>query len=318
MDVIACSGLTKRFGQTLAVDRLELRVGAGQVYGFLGPNGAGKTTTIRMLLGLIAPTSGRIVLLGGRLPDPSLTGRTGSMIEEPAFYPWLSGQQNLRVLAATSGGAASRTAGAAEIGRVLGVTGLSGAAARKVRTYSQGMRQRLGVAAAMLGRPPLLIIDEPTNGLDPSGIRDIRELLRGLAADGTTVFLSSHLLAEVEQVCDRVAVIVQGRLVGEGPPAMLGAIRRQVRVVVDAADCAAAARLLGRWPIKIAAAGAGRELVVRHESGRDVNAALIAGGVVAESVAVEQPRLEDRFLEIIQPESVQDDERTGHDVAPAS
>src|SRR5215467_7520589 len=182
MDMIACSELTKRFGSTTAVDRLQLAVGPGLVYGFLGPNGAGKTTTIRMLLGLIGPTSGQIELLGARLPDPRLTARTGSMIEEPAFYPWLTGRQNLQVIAATSGGVPAQ-----EIGRVLGLTGLSGTASRKVRTYSQGMRQRLGLAAAMLGRPPLLIIDEPTNGLDPSGIRDIRELLRGLAADGTTV-----------------------------------------------------------------------------------------------------------------------------------
>ncbi len=234
MDVIACDELTKRFGSTTAVDRLHVRVGAGQVYGFLGPNGAGKTTTIRMLLGLISPTAGQIELLGRRLPDRWATALTGSMIEEPAFYPWLTGRQNLQVLGATSGGAARCGAlTPREIARVLGLTGLSDAAARKVRTYSQGMRQRLGIAAAMLGRPPLLIIDEPTNGLDPSGIRDIRELLRGLAADGTTVFLSSHLLAEVEQVCDRVAVIVRGRLVDEGPPATLGATKRRVRVRVD-------------------------------------------------------------------------------------
>jgi ABC-2 type transport system ATP-binding protein len=318
VDVITCAGLTKRFGQTLAVDGLNLRVGAGLVYGFLGPNGAGKTTTIRMLLGLIAPTGGQIELLGGPLPDPRLTARTGSMIEEPAFYPWLTGRQNLQVLAATSGGAASRSAGAAEIGRVLGMTGLCGAAANKVRTYSQGMRQRLGIAAAMLGRPPLLIIDEPTNGLDPSGIRDIRELLRGLAADGTTVFLSSHLLAEVEQVCDRVAVIVRGRLVDEGPPATLGAIRRQVRVLVDAADGGVAARLLSRWPVELATAGACQELVVGHDSGREVNAALIAGGVVAESVVVEQPGLEDRFLEITTgPDTTPANERIDDDVAAA-
>ncbi|HEY2687027.1 MAG TPA: ABC transporter ATP-binding protein [Streptosporangiaceae bacterium] len=306
MDVIACTRLTKRFGATVAVDRLDLRVGAGQVYGFLGPNGAGKTTTIRMLLGLIAPTGGAIELLGGRLPDPRLTARAGSMIEEPAFYPWLTGRQNLQVLAATSGGVPAQ-----EIGRVLGLTGLSGAAARKVRTYSQGMRQRLGIAAAMLGRPPLLIIDEPTNGLDPSGIRDIRELLRELAGDGTTIFLSSHLLAEVEQVCDRVAVIVRGRLVDEGPPAELGVIRRLVRVLVDPADAGTAARLLDRWPTERQAGGAGHEFLVRHDSGRDVNAALVAGGIIAESVIVEQPRLEDRFLELTAEEEI------CHDLADA-
>ncbi|MGN6791617.1 MAG: ABC transporter ATP-binding protein [Streptosporangiaceae bacterium] len=315
MDVIACTKLTKRFGRTTAVDRLHLRVGAGQVYGFLGPNGAGKTTTIRMLLGLISPTSGQVELLGARLPAPRATARTGSMIEEPAFYPWLTGRQNLQVLGATCGGARGGHADAHEVARVIGLTGLSAVAGRKVRTYSQGMRQRLGIAAAMLGRPPLLIVDEPTNGLDPSGIRDIRELLRGLADDGTTVFLSSHLLAEVEQVCDRVAVIVHGRLVDEGPPATLGAIRRRVRVRVDPFDAATAARLLARWPAA-RADDCGTEFVVEHGSGRDVNAALIAGGVIAESVATEQPGLEDRFLELTQL-AVPAQEENDHDVAAA-
>jgi ABC-2 type transport system ATP-binding protein len=172
MDAIRCEGLTKRFGATVAVDHLDLVVPAGQVYGFLGPNGAGKTTTIRMLLGLIAPTAGRAWLLGAALPDPAIVARTGSMIEEPAFYSWMSGRANLEVLSATGGGCPP-----GEISRVLGLTGLSEAAARKVRTYSQGMRQRLGLAAAMLGRPALLIIDEPTNGLDPAGIREFRGLL---------------------------------------------------------------------------------------------------------------------------------------------
>jgi ABC-2 type transport system ATP-binding protein len=317
MDVIACRGLTKRFGPTVAVDRLDLQVGAGQVYGFLGPNGAGKTTTIRMLLGLIAPTGGQIDLLGRRLPDPRVTARAGSMIEEPAFYSWLTGRQNLRVLADTSGGLPG-----AEITRVIGLAGLNEAAARKVRTYSQGMRQRLGIAAAMLGRPPLLIIDEPTNGLDPAGIRDIRKLLRQLAADGTTVFLSSHLLAEVEQVCDRAAVIVRGRLIDEGPPATLGAIRRHVRVLVHPDDLRTAAVLLARWPAQHAADHASAELIVQHDSGRDVNAALFAGGVIAESIIVEQPGLEDRFIEITRPEvgsaPVLPPKENDHDVTVAS
>ena len=289
MDVISCESLTKQFGPTIAVSELDLAVSSGQVYGFLGPNGAGKTTTIRMLLGLITPSAGQIRLLGRRLPDPRAVAQAGSMIEEPAFYSWMSGRINLEVLAATGGGCAP-----GEVDRVLGLVGLSDAAARKVKTYSQGMRQRLGIAAAMLGRPPLLIIDEPTNGLDPAGIREIRGLLRGLAAGGTTVFLSSHLLAEVEQVCDRVAVIVRGRLVGEGAPATLGAIRRRVRVEVGAADTEAAARLLAAWPARYVSG----HFLVEHDSGRDVNGALLAGGVVAESVTVERPGLEDRFLEI--------------------
>jgi ABC-type multidrug transport system ATPase subunit len=289
MNVISCASLTKRFGSTVAVDDLDLEVAAGQVYGFLGPNGAGKTTTIRMLLGLITPTEGRIELLGRRLPDPRAVAQTGSMIEEPAFYPWLTGRRNLEVAAATGGGCDP-----AEVGRVLGLAGLIEVAARKVKAYSQGMRQRLGIAAAMLGRPPLLILDEPTNGLDPSGIREIRGLLADLTADGTTVFLSSHLLAEVEQVCDRVAVVVRGRLVDEGAPATLGAIRRRVKVGVDPADAGAARRLLAGWPVQ----EVNGEFLVEHDNGRDVNGALAAGGVIAERVTVEQPRLEDRFLEI--------------------
>ena len=289
MDVISCERLTKRFGPTTAVNELDLTVSSGQVYGFLGPNGAGKTTTIRMLLGLIAPSAGQIHLLGQRLPDPRVVAQTGSMIEEPTFYPWMTGRVNLEVLGATGGGCAP-----GEVARVLSLAGLSDAAARKVKTYSQGMRQRLGIAAAMLGRPPLLIIDEPTNGLDPAGIREIRSLLRGLAAEGATVFLSSHLLAEVEQVCDRVAVIVRGRLVEEGAPAALGAIRRRVRVEIRAADTEAAAQLLARWPAR----HADGQFLVEHDSGRDVNGVLVAGGVIAESVTVEQAGLEDRFLEL--------------------
>jgi len=293
MDAIRCEGLTKRFGATVAVDDLGLEVPAGQVYGFLGPNGAGKTTTIRMLLGLIAPSAGRAWLLGRALPDPRIVAETGSMIEEPAFYSWMSGRANLEVLSATGGGSP-----AGEVPRVLRLVGLSDVAARKVKTYSQGMRQRLGLAAAMLGRPRLLIIDEPTNGLDPAGIRDVRGLLRELAGEGTTVFLSSHLMAEVEQVCDRAAVIVRGHLVEEGRTATLGATRRRVRVTVAEADIELAGRLLARWPAR----RAGHEFLVEHETGRDVNGALAAGGIVAESVSVELPRLEDRFLELVEEE----------------
>jgi ABC-2 type transport system ATP-binding protein len=290
VNVIRCEGLTKRFGATVAVDGLDLEIAAGQVYGLLGPNGAGKTTTIRMLLGLIAPTSGRAWLLGRPLPDPRVVAETGSVIEEPAFYPWLSGRANLQVLAKTRGGCPAK-----EISRVLDVVGLSEVATRKVKAYSQGMRQRLGLAAAMLGRPDLLIIDEPTNSLDPAGIRGIREVLRGLADQGATVFLSSHLLAEVEQVCDRVAVFVRGRLVEEGPPQTLGATRRVVRVEVAEADLDKAGHLLARWPVR----RDGRVFEIEHEIGRDVNSVLAAGGVIAESVTALQPSLESRFLQLV-------------------
>jgi ABC-type multidrug transport system ATPase subunit len=308
MDAIRCAGLSKRFGPTVAVDGLDLQVSPGQVYGFLGPNGAGKTTTIRMLLGLIGPSAGRAWLLGHPLPDPRVVAETGSMIEEPAFYPWMSGTANLEVLARTGGRQVQ-----GDVPRVLGLVGLTEVGSRKVKAYSQGMRQRLGLAAAMLGQPRLLIIDEPTNGLDPAGIREVRDLLRGLAAAGTTVFLSSHLLTEVEQVCDRVAVVVRGRLVEEGPTATLGAIRRRVRVEVSPADIAASGSLLARWPTR----RAGQVFLVEHGVGRDVNAALVAGGVVADSVTVEQPGLEDRFLEIVNEESAEKSEEEGEHAVSA-
>ncbi|HWD09206.1 MAG TPA: ABC transporter ATP-binding protein [Actinomycetota bacterium] len=287
--VIRCEGLTKRYGSTLAVDELDLEVFPGQVYGFLGPNGAGKTTTIRMLMGLVAPSGGRAWVQGLLLPDSSVAATVGSMIEEPAFYPWMTGRANLELF-----GSVSRRAGRAAVAEALRWAGADSFADRKVKTYSQGMRQRIGLADAVMGRPRLLILDEPTNGLDPAGIREFRGLLRSFADEGGTVFVSSHLLAEVEQVCDRAAVIVRGRLVEEGPVATLGAVGRKVRVCVLTADLVAAQVALARWPVAVE----GTTLVVGHGSGRDVNAALVGAGVVAESIEVVQPSLEERFLSL--------------------
>jgi ABC-2 type transport system ATP-binding protein len=212
MDVISCVGLTKRFGPAIVVNGLDLAVSSGQVYGFLGPNGAGKTTTIRMLLGLIAPSAGQVFLLGRRLPDPRVVAQAGSMIEEPAFYPWMTGRVNLEVLGATGGGC-----GRGEVARVLRLAGLADVAARKVKTYSPGMRQRLGIAAAMLGDPGVLILDEPANGLDPEGIRWMRDLLKALAAEGRTVLVSSHLLGEMQLLADDVVIVAAGKLIRQGP-----------------------------------------------------------------------------------------------------
>jgi ABC-2 type transport system ATP-binding protein len=289
MDVIVCEGLTKRYRDTAAVDKLNLVVPPAVVFGFLGPNGAGKTTTIRMLLGLVAPTAGQGWLLGKRIPDPTAVAACGVVFEEPSFYPWMGGRANLEAVAMTTG-----RPDRSRIAAVLDLVGLGPVAERQVKAYSQGMRQRLGIAAALLCRPPVLVLDEPANGLDPAGIGEVRGLLRDLAADGTTVFLSSHILAEVEQVCDQAAIVVAGRLVEQGPVADLGATRRQVRVMVDPTEMDAATRLLNGWRVR----ADGSVLVVDHPIGREVNAALAAGGVIVESLSVERQALEERFLEL--------------------
>jgi ABC-2 type transport system ATP-binding protein len=207
--LVEVTGLTKRYGDTLAVDGVDLTVLPGEVYGFLGPNGAGKTTTLRILTGLIAPTSGSVRVLGGAPGRADVLGRTGSMIESPAFYPYLSGLDNLLLLAEYAEVPRQR------IDEVLELVDLTDRARGRFSTYSLGMKQRLGVAAALLKDPELVILDEPTNGLDPAGMRDMRRLIRELGSGGRTVLLSSHLLGEVQQICDRVGIINSGRMVAE-------------------------------------------------------------------------------------------------------
>ena len=214
--VIETRALTKRYGETTtAVDDLDLRVRRGEVYGFLGPNGAGKTTTLRMLLGLIRPTSGTATVHGLAPGDPAAVARTGSLVEGPGFYPYLSGRENLRVLARYQG------LDDRAVDRVLERVDLTGRGGDAFKAYSLGMKQRLGVAAALLGDPDLLVLDEPTNGLDPAGMADMRALLVDVAAGGQTVLLSSHLLAEVQEICDRVGIISAGRLLVESTVADL-------------------------------------------------------------------------------------------------
>ncbi|MBF6179168.1 ABC transporter ATP-binding protein [Nocardia otitidiscaviarum] len=205
--------LTKRYGPHTAVDAVDMSVRRGEIYGFLGPNGAGKTTTLRMLVGLIRPTGGTATVLGRAPGDPAALRRMGVLIEGPGFYPYLSGRDNLRVLARYRG--VGGNTGSGGVAEVLDRVGLTDRGDDRFRTYSLGMKQRLGVAAALLGRPDLLILDEPTNGLDPAGMAEMRELITGLAADGHTVVLSSHLLSEVQEICDRVGVISRGRLLTE-------------------------------------------------------------------------------------------------------
>jgi ABC-2 type transport system ATP-binding protein len=218
---VKARGLVKRYDEVLAVDHIDLNVHAGDVYGFLGPNGAGKTTTLRMALGLIVPTEGTVELFGRdpmRQGARALEGVAG-FVEAPRFYPYLSARKNLELLAALDGGGA-----AARIEEVLDVVELDARAGHKVGGYSHGMRQRLGIAAALLRRPRLLILDEPATGLDPAGMRDMRELIRRLAGEGITVLLSSHQLPEVQELCDRVAIVHSGRVVYEGA---LSDLRRQ-------------------------------------------------------------------------------------------
>jgi ABC-2 type transport system ATP-binding protein len=291
-DVIRCQGLGKRYGSTVAVDSLDLTVEAGQVFGFLGRNGAGKTTTMRMLLGLIRPTAGQAWLNGRQVPDPAGLASVGAMIEEPAAYPWLTGRRNLEVLALCG---PPLRAGRHQVTAALDRVGLASVADHKVKTYSQGMRQRLGLAAALLREPTLLLLDEPSNGMDPAGIKEFRTLLRSLADEGTTVFLSSHQLAEVEQTCDEIAVLDGGRLVEQGRVAGLAAARTRVRVILNAGDQPAARALLDRWPLQAIGADG---LVVGTSSGREVNEVLGRGGVWAHQVLVERPGLEETFLEL--------------------
>ncbi len=223
---VRARGLVKRYDEVLAVDHIDLNVHAGDVYGFLGPNGAGKTTTLRMALGLIMPTEGTVELFGRdplRQGARALEGVAG-FVEAPRFYPYLSARKNLELLAALDGDGAGRSSIGTRIDEVLATVELSPRAKHKVGGYSHGMRQRLGIAAALLRRPRLLILDEPATGLDPAGMRDMRELIRRLGDQGITVLLSSHQLPEVQELCDRVAIVQSGRVVYEGA---LADLRRQ-------------------------------------------------------------------------------------------
>ncbi|WP_026539416.1 ABC transporter ATP-binding protein [Arthrobacter sp. 9MFCol3.1] len=241
---IETRGLTKRFGQQMAVDGVDLAVPKGAVFGFLGPNGSGKTTTIRLLLGLATATGGSMRVLGEEMPGKLnvVLPRVGALVEGPAFYPFLSGAANLRRMDAADpyGSAATRRA---RVQSALERVGLTHAADKQVRAYSLGMKQRLGIANALLAPRELLVLDEPTNGLDPQGTREVRSLVRSLAADGATVFVSSHLLAEVEQICTHAAIMSAGRLVAQGTLAELrGAGQARIRVLTP--DPGTAAQVL--------------------------------------------------------------------------
>lgn len=290
MRVIECRRVSKSFGGVGALVDCDLRVEAGDVLGLLGQNGAGKTTLIRILLGLVRAGSGDVEVLGGKPGDPDAASRIGSTIEGAAFYPWLTGRRNIEILFAAD----RRRVNAQAIGDTLDRLDLGAVADRRVKGYSQGMRQRLALCAAIVHRPDLIILDEPTNGLDPAGFADLRRLVLEEQQRGATVVMSSHLLAEVEAVCDRVSVIHRGAQVAVGSVAeLVGPRRQRVRVAAgQVSDALTALRAAGLR----AESGSDGTLSVTEGSGRRIGEALMAGGIVAEEIAPVANALEEKFL----------------------
>jgi ABC-2 type transport system ATP-binding protein len=296
---VATTGLTKRFRRQIAVDRIDLEDPGGAVYGFLGPNGSGKTTTIRMLLGLIAPTAGEISLLGSPMPAASrrVLRRVGSLVEGPAFHPYLSGRANLARLDAADRYSDPRTS-RMRIDSALDRVGLLAAANKRYRAYSLGMRQRLAIANSLLMPRDLLVLDEPTNGLDPQGTREVRHLIGELARDGATVLVSSHLLAEVEQICSHVGVMYEGRLVAQAPVTELRAGTAQI-VRVDTDRTEDAARVLNELGLSEIATSAGYVTATLGEVAVEkIVPNLVNACVPVLGFAVQRPSLEDVFVSL--------------------
>ena len=293
--ILRTRGLTKYFGTLEAVKSLDLELRRGEVFGFLGPNGAGKSTTVGMVLGLVTPTSGSIELFGRDIRTdfwPALR-RIGAVIEEPAFYPYLSGWNNLKALATSIGGITD-----AKIAEVLERVNLRDRAVHKYQTYSMGMKQRLGIASTLLRDPELIILDEPTNGLDPAGTKEIRDLIPRLAHESRTVFLCSHLLHEVEMICDRVAIIKKGVMIASAPVKEL--LARGQKLQVRVADPARAAAVLGRLSWIKGVQTDGEYLIVDApaDSGAAVNQALAQEQIYAAELVNRNVSLESIFLEL--------------------
>ena len=305
MGVIEVEGLRKEYrrlrgGRTTAVDGLDLDVPEGGVFGFLGPNGAGKTTTIRCLLGLIRPSGGRTRLMGAEVPHglAGVIGSVGSIVEQPALFPRFSGRRNLQILGRVGG----RDDEAIE--RVLARVGLADRGADAVRTYSLGMKQRLGIAAALLKDPALLILDEPANGLDPAGIVEVRELIRSLGNEGRTVFVSSHILSEVEQTADRVAIVARGRLITSGPVGEVLSAGRARGLLVKLADPVAGARALAEAGIRAEIDGDVLRIDLPPDQGERVTRALAERGLYLSELRPDEVDLETVFLELTRDEGL--------------
>jgi lantibiotic transport system ATP-binding protein len=295
-NIIETELLTRRYGALVAVDQISLRVPQGSIYGFLGPNGAGKTTTIRMLLRLIRPSSGKILFFGKPLEKGTIeqAKKVGSLVESPSFYPHLTGRENVEVVRRLRGDAPKT------VDRVLKIVGLEKDARRLVKQYSTGMRQRLGLAMAYLGDPDVLVLDEPTNGLDPSGIHEIRELLRNLPQEhGVTVFVSSHLLAEVEQLATCIGIIQKGKLIFQGEPASLhSSFQDQVSIGVDRSEEARCFLRDNGWQ----AMGSNNHHILvsirGQEEAAEVNGRLHGAGFRVFDLHYQQLSLEDIFLKL--------------------
>ena len=295
-DIIETQSLTRRFGQLTAVDKVDLRVPKASVYGFLGPNGAGKTTTIRMLLGLIRPHAGLVNIFGKSIREERLAilGRLGAMVEQPALYPHLTGRENLEIVRRLRG--LPKTS----IAEALGIVKLEDTANRQAKHYSTGMKQRLGLAIALLGQPELLILDEPTNGLDPAGIHEMRDLIVRLPEEfGITVFLSSHLLSEVEQVATQIGIILKGQLIFQGNPEALQAqLNESVVVSVDQPEKAKTVLSQAGWTVQ---RNGSQKLYIQANGQSDaamINTQLLQAGVSVYQVSLEKPSLEDIFLKL--------------------
>ncbi len=294
--VLRTSDLYKRYGQRLAVKGLSLDVRRGEIFGFLGPNGAGKTTTIRMMLGLITPTAGRVEVLGQDIAEQKarVLPRVGALIETPALHLYMSGRNNLRAMGSILGGVAEE-----RIDTVLEMVGLRERQHDRVKTYSLGMKQRLGVAIALLNDPDLLILDEPANGLDPAGIVEMRDLMRRLVAEGKTIFLSSHVLTEVQQICTRVAIINLGQLVTESTIEGLTGAQGRFYVKLDNAAQALERIQAQPWGAGAALDGRGALLTPSPDGrGRTLNRFLVEAGFYPDSLSPYQESLEEVFLRL--------------------
>ncbi len=293
--VIRTDGLTKRYGDILAVDDLSLEVPGGQVFGLLGPNGSGKTTTMGMLLGLVKPTAGSFSLFASGTPHQNALHRVGAIVETPSFYPYLSGRDNLAYYQGVTGRGNRK-----ELDDLLSKVGLADRAKSRFRTYSLGMKQRLGLAYALLGDPELLFLDEPTNGMDPAGMAEVRDMIRGLGTGGRTVLLSSHLLHEVEQVCDSVAILSKGKLIAQGKVADLVHTRAGERVRLRTTDNAKAIEVLSalEWVGDVTIDGESVVVTAPSERSSELSSALGRAEVYVTEMAADEMSLEQYFLEI--------------------